>query len=223
MSLRERRSYQPDERSANLPHYARSFAARVHRLLAMGFSRMSSVDYVSAEEEDVTGSFVEAVDAVLDDPTAPPWVRYYAVHEESRVTDPTRKGKGRRRLDIRIDSSESRPRSRFPFEAKRLGPRHPVSEYLGDEGIVRFLDGRYGRRQDLGGMLGYVQAGKSEEWAQKIGVALTEDAQRLLLRPDGSWRREKLTDELDHTYRSRHNRPAVGRPIEIYHTLLAFN
>lgn len=116
--MKERRSYQPDERSANSVEYTRSFVTEVHQLVALGYSRMASADYVLAEEEEITGSLVEAVDAVLDDPTAPRWVDYYTVHEEPRVADSTRKGKSRRRLDIRFDSSEHRPRRRFPFEAK---------------------------------------------------------------------------------------------------------
>jgi hypothetical protein len=210
------------ERSGNSSEYALVFIRRVHRLLGLGYARMTPGDHVCAEEEEITGDLVGAVDAVLDDPASPRWLRWYSVHEEPRVSDLRRRGKRRRRLDIRIDSAEQRPRSRFPFEAKRLGKGHGVGGYLGGEGLCCFVDGRYGAAGLSGGMLGYVQSGSADAWARKIGKAMDKRASSLHLRPDGNWREERLVRELEHTYRSGHDRPTVGTPIELYHTLLVF-
>jgi hypothetical protein len=95
--------------------------------------------------------------------------------------------------------------------------------YLGDEGIQRFLDGRYARNDPIAGMLGYVQAGNPGDWALKIGQAIGRDAARLGLRSSSPWRAEQLADGLPFTYCSGHDRPAIGHPIEIFHTLLLFN
>ena len=221
--MRVRVSYQPKRRSANLPCYMPVFIRGVHTLIAMGYARMCPADHAKAQEEEITGELMQAVEAVVDDPGSPPWVTYYHPREEARVNAPGRKGKRRRRLDIRIDSSESRPRKPFPFEAKRLGPKHGVSLYLGEEGLGCFVHGRYARGESSVGMLGYVQAGSPQEWAKKIAKAIARDAAKLHLLESSPWRRERVVAKLTHTYRSGHSRPDVGQPVEVYHTLLLFN
>ena len=184
---------------------------------------MPSSEFSHAQEEDITGELVRAVDSVLNNTNAPPWTDSFSIHEEPRIHAPNRKGKRRRRLDIRIDSSEIRPRSRLRFEAKRLGPNHGASKYLGTDGLQCFLEGKYARDDNTGGMLGYVQEGTCKEWAQKIGASIAKEKKKHYLTKTGSWRSVRITDKVPFTYRSDHNRPKVGRPIEIYHTLLCFN
>jgi hypothetical protein len=196
---------------------------RAHKLLGRGYTTLKPRDFARAEEEDITGELVDAVDAVLDEANPPRWFRFFSVHGEPRVRDQARKGKKCRRLDIRMDSSQTSPRARFCFEAKRLGPNHGTSIYLGNEGLQRYLDGRYARTQMSAGMLGYVQAGNPADWATKIGQAMTNDANKVGLLESSPWRSEPLATELPFTYRSGHQRPSVGAPIEIFHTLLLFN
>jgi hypothetical protein len=189
----------------------------------MGYATMPSQDFSDAQEEDITGELVRAIDSVIDNANAPPWTDSFSIHEEPRIHAPKRKGKRRRRLDIRIDSSEIRPRSRLCFEAKRLGPNHGVSQYFGTDGLQCFLNGRYARDEHAAGMLGYVQEGTCKEWAQKIDASMTKERKKLYVTTTGSWRSVRMTEKVPFTYRSDHNRPKVGKPIEIYHTLLCFN
>ncbi len=221
--MRGRSHYQPPGASADGKAYADIFVRRVHTLLALGYAALKPADFAGAEEEHITGELVEAIQEVLDDSDTPAWADSFSIHEEPRERHPIRKGKARKRLDIRLDSSEVRPRARLRFEAKRLGPSHGVSVYLGDEGIQRFLDGRYARNDAIAGMLGYVQAGSPGEWAVKIEQALGKDPKELSLRDSSPWRAERLTDHLPFTYCSGHDRPTIGCPIEIFHTLLLFN
>lgn len=188
----------------------------------MGYDRLTPSEFSDSQEEDITGELTRAIDSVLDNPEAS-WMRFLSIHEEPRIHSTRRKGKRRRRLDIRIDSSMVSPRSRLRFEAKRLGPNHGVSKYLGTDGLQCFLDGRYARDDTTGGMLGYVQEGTCKEWAQKIGASITKEGKKLHLTKTGSWRSVKITDRVPFTYHTGHNRPQVGNPMEIYHTLLCFN
>ena len=220
--MRGRSHYQPSGVSANGKAYADVFVRRVHTLIALGYAMLTPTDFARAEEEDITGELVDAIDDVLDSGT-PGWADRYSVHEEPRERHKTRKGKGRKRLDIRLDSSEVKPRARLRFEAKRLGPNHGTSLYLGGEGIQRFLDGRYARNDPIAGMLGYIQVGSPGDWAPTIEQAMTKDAVKLGLRSSSPWRAEQQANGLPFTYRSGHDRPAVGQPIEIFHTLLLFN
>jgi hypothetical protein len=221
--LKDRIAYQPPGISAAGKAYDDAFVRRAHELLGMGYAMLTPGAFASSDEEDITGGLVDAVDAVLDNANAPAWFDWFSVHEDPRVHDPARKGKKCRRLDIRIDSSETRPRPRFCFEAKRLGPNHGVSVYLGSEGLQRFLDGRYARSEMAAGMLGYVQAENPADWASKIEEAMTNDTAAVNLLESSPWRSESLVTELEFTYRSGHDRPNVGAPIEVYHTLLLFN
>jgi len=221
--LRDRSSYQPAGTSANATDYAKTFLRRAHNLVGRGYANLIPAQFACAEEETITGELVQAVETVLDDARAPRWMRWFSIHEDPRVQDPARQGKRRLKLDIRIDSSQNWPRARLHFEAKRLGSNHGISVYLGSEGIQRFLEGRYAHDDPFAGMLGYVQQGQPDEWGTRIKQHMKSHAKNLCLRPSGCWHREKLLPGPSATYRSAHDRPTVGKPIEIFHTLLLFN
>ncbi len=221
--MRGKSYYQPIAKSANGDWYSQAFIRRVHQLLGYGYAELIPANHGGAEEEDITGELVKAVESVLDDVRAPRWIRWFSIHEDSRINDGERQGKRRLKVDIRMDSSLSNPRSRMRFEAKRLGSKHRSSIYLGSDGIKRFLDGRYARNDDFAGMLGYVQEGSLDDWAAELGNAISRDAKELNLSTSGCWRQHQLTPKLPSTYRSGHERPSVGQPIEIFHTLLLFH
>ena len=212
----------PGSESGNTGDFRRVFRKRVHQLLKLGYDRLTPADCCGEQEETITGFLVKAIDAVLNYPTEA-WMRFFFVHEDPRVHDRLRKGRRRRRVDMRVDSSRSRPRTHFSFEAKRLGKAHPVSKYLGDEGMGRILTGTYARDDDEAGMLGYVQSGTLQKWADKIRSKLETDPSRYSMPERGRFSRVEIVDGLDHTYRSNHGRPFVGRPVSIFHTLLQFN
>ncbi len=195
----------------------------MHELLALGYSRLDSRAFHSTDEEAITGELVRAIRDACDDPASPKWVDHFAVHDDPRVDDGVRKGKHRLKVDIGFESSERRPRLRFPFEAKRLGPKHPVSVYLGASGLGCFLRGDYARDEQEAGMLGYVQSGDADDWATKIESELTDKPDAYGVRNDDVFSHEVIDPALTNTYRSRHDRPTVGEPISVYHTLLLMN
>ncbi|UCE59250.1 MAG: hypothetical protein JSU63_17620 [Phycisphaerales bacterium] len=208
--------------SGNADAYRRVFRRQVHELLKLGYDRLTPADCCAEQEETITGFLVEAIDGVLDCPSED-WMRFLSVHEDPRVHDQARKGKRRRRVDLRVDSSVSRARTRFSFEAKRLGKDHPVGEYLGQDGMGCFLSGAYARDDDQAGMLGYVQAGTPQQWVGRIRSALETDPSRYNMPELERFSSVEIVDGLNHTYRSNHDRPSVGRRVSIFHTLLQFN
>jgi hypothetical protein len=114
-------------------------------------------------------------------------------------------------------------RPRFQCEAKRLHSDSSLGEYLGQDGLGRILNGDYAAQHPDAGMLGYVQSGTPEEWANKLESKLKdEDGPYDVLR-GGGLRPMKLSRSLSHTFYSRHNRAPVKAPIDMYHTLLLFN
>lgn len=221
--MRGRSYYQPPGLSTSGRAYAEVFVRRVHHLIGRGYARLTPAEFADSEEEDITGELVRAVDAVLDEPSAARWMRWFSIHEEPRIHHAGRRGKRRLRCDIGIDSSQTQPRARMRFEAKRLDHSHSEATYLGCKGMQRFLDGRYSRDDACAGMLGYVQTGDPEEWAARIERAIRTGAADLCVRTTCVWCQEQLAAELPFTYHSSHERPKVGRPIEIFHALLRFN
>ncbi len=208
--------------SGNTDEIRRVFLKRVHQLLKLGYDQLTPADCCGEQEETITGFLVEAIDGILSD-QAEGWMQFFSIHEDPRVHNRLRTGKRRRKVDMRVDSSLSRPRTRFSFEAKRLGKTHRVSTYLGNDGMGCILTGAYARNDDEAGMLGYVQSGTLQQWADKIRSKLETDPSRYNMPEHGRFSGEKIVNGLDHTYRSNHDRPSVGRPVSIFHTLLQFN
>lgn len=208
--------------SGNVEDYRQITLVRVHELLKLGYQRLDRDSCRAAHEDSISGELADSIEDVLDDGSAD-WMDRFSVHNEAPVRAPKRKGKRRRRVDIRIDSALRRPRTRFAFEAKRLANGPGVDEYLGENGLGRFLRGEYAKTEDTAGMLGYVQSGRPEDWAERIGRTLGESPADYSVLPEGNWRRASLVDGLKHTYCSSHSRQSVDRPISIYHSLLDFS
>jgi hypothetical protein len=184
---------------------------------------MNVVQFRASEEPDISGELVHAMRQVCDDPKSEDWVSFFDPHDDPAVHDAVRKGKKRRRVDIRVDSLEDRPRQRFSFEAKRLHNNRSVKAYLGRKGLGCFLWGDYARDEDTAGMLGYVQSGNPRDWAEKIEATLAKSPDSYGVLKTSPWQQQTLVAGLQHTYRSGHGRKKLPRPIEVYHTLLTFH
>jgi hypothetical protein len=94
------------------------------------------------------------------------------------------------RLDLRFRHRHSQ-RDYFTFESKRLHVTHPKAgfsteypTYVGEDGMMAFIDGQYCKGVPAGGMLGYVMDGKTDiAWN---GLEKRIDAKRNPLKLSGS-------------------------------------
>ena len=200
-----------------------AFLRNCHKLLAMGYARMDAASFQTEEETVITGELVLAMNAALESSDAPSWVAHFAVSDDPPVNAPGRTGKRRRRVDIEVIRTQRGRRPRIQFEAKRFYKSGSVAAYLGAHGMGLFLDGAYAAGHADVGMLGYVQVREPHDWADKIEKKLSGNRTEYGVRDDGHFRRQNLTPTLDSTYRSRHDRPTVGKPVTIFHTFLRFN
>jgi hypothetical protein len=207
--------------SSNSVYLRRVFVRRVHQLVLLGYERLTPSTYGKAEEPSITGDLVEAIDQVLSE-RYEPWMSMFSVHDDPPVNDGRRKGKRRKRVDLRIDSGAVRPRARFRFESKRLGRRHTVKIYLGTDGLGCFLRGDYAREEDQAGMLGYVQRGNLSDWGNKIAQELAKTPALYAVDSASPFCIKSTWSAASQAYHSGHNRTAVGRPILIDHILLVF-
>jgi hypothetical protein len=208
--------------SLNASDFRRIFLVRVHRLLYLGYKRLDIRTYANAEEPDITGDLRGAMEAVIDDPNAVDWLHLFYVEDEHHVNDAKRKGKRRKRVDIRVTASRPRPRNHFSIEAKRLSAKCPIGDYMGSEGLGCFLSGDYAAAEDDAGMLGYIQSKTIDEWAAALKELLDGEAATYQVSDGIAWAEHRFKGGPPMTFHSRHLRKTVGRPIDIFHNLLVF-
>jgi hypothetical protein len=202
--------------------YWDAFRRNVFLLLAMGYERLACTQYSTSEEPDITGELVKAIRQIIEDPQSPQWTMPFAIHDDPPLDDSKRLGKWRKRIDIEFELTDTRPHPRYFFEAKRLSRKGHTGAYRGPKGMGEYLAGNYARDSHEAGMLAYVQTENQSSWADRISSAMGKRGARLMLTQDGQWMRVDMIAELQHIYRTKHNRPAVGRPITLFHILLSF-
>ena len=198
--------------------YRRTFIEHVHVLVWEGYSRLDRSKLSRLHEPEISGLICEAIQRTLDDPTAPDWVDDYEIHDDPPVHDKLRRGKRRRRVDIKLASRRQRPRIRFCFEAKCLNKNAGVSDYLGKEGLGQFIAGTYAASEWDGGMLAYVQSSDCATWCEKVKTKL--DSKKHKLARGGTWQAIAITDLLEHCYQTIHKRPQKLRNIAVLHMFL---
>jgi hypothetical protein len=157
---------------------------------------------------------------LVEDDTAPAWMRNLIPLEDPPQDSPDRFGKAQRRIDIEFVLVRRGWRPRFHFEAKRLYRSDSVREYLGPEGLELFVVGEYARDQDAGGMLGYVQTDQPADWERRIAAGLNASRERLCVCEGTDFEESKSVRELESVHLSYHERNSVARSILMYHTLL---
>jgi hypothetical protein len=208
--------------SANKPYYYASFVMRSHAVVGMGYAGMDAPSFAFHQEEDITGELTRSMQLALCAPSSPRWAKNFWASEEVRVHAHDRLGKRRLRIDIEIVQHGTAPRPRFRFEAKRLHDARSRSEYLGTNGLGRFLDARYAGEDDTAGMLGYVQDGSVQTQADALNVAMKAAREGCRVKEGGDWSELSLAPDLS-TFRSVHHRPSPFPPITMLHTLLLFH
>jgi len=209
--------------SSNREYYLRALRRHAHELINMGYGRLVPSELSGSAETHITGELVQAIHAAMQAPDAPSWVVHYALpKDDPPLNTPGRHGSSRVRVDIEFERVKCGPRPLLRFEAKRLGNGHPVSMYLGDEGLGCFLSGKYPTTHGEGGMLGYIQTESEEHWAAKISAALKEGRRKHTVCKDGQWCSTNIIHGLKHTYRTQHHAPRPGDSLLIHHILLRF-
>lgn len=218
MTLRRVTSYGS---SANGDIYAESLCRHAHELVMMGYGRLRPSDHVASQETEITGELVRAMREAMQEASAPDWVARYALRDDPPLDVPGRYGKARPRVDIEFELVRHGTRPLLRFEAKRLGPGHSTSAYLGEDGLGCFLSGKYPLNHPEAGMLGYVQDGNAGAWAKRIASGLNKAPALYFLHR--KWRKRRVLATCDHTYRTVHAPPKVEGLVTVHHVLLSFS
>lgn len=204
----------------NLPDfevYIRAIKIQVHQLIAWGYQDARYLIKSGSEEPSITGFIKVAINNRLRG-DCPRWCTMYFVVEEEPVEMPGLSGKRRPRTDIIIGMTSHR-RPEYIFEAKRLSKNgFGVDNYVGVEGLGRFVEGKYASRYSEAAMLGYIQSDSLSLWQSKLKVAINKKANELDL--VSAQHDEVIIDEFPLEWVSIHNRKTLGHSIDIYHILL---
>jgi hypothetical protein len=200
--------------------YEAAFRADVHQLLAWGYEDARNLINSSSQEEEITGFIVEAIEKRLDDPETDGRFDRYEVGEDKPLPGEKRTGKRRRRADIRIRSTLSKPRPRYLLEGKRLRKAgFGLPKYLGRDGLLRFVDRTsYSDYTGNISMIAYVQSETPRDWASELETVFS-DASQAELKSMGRFLPDPATLCLEHCFYSVHLRD-TGEKINIYHVLL---
>ncbi len=152
-----------------------------HLLLAWGHADARSKLPTARDEYDLTGFLSDAMDRRIDNPLTPERFSRYSVHNERPISPKNESGKDRLRLDIQIELCGVRPKRCYTFEVKRLrddakaSSSDSLAHYLGDNGVGRFVAGKYDRESGEAAMLGCIQARTPEFWLELIARAFEDD------------------------------------------------
>lgn len=155
-----------------------------HQLLAWSYADTRSKLAKAKDEYEMTGLLSDAMDARINAPQTPERFTYYSVHNEKLISPSGELGKKRPRLDIQIQRNGIRPKPCFTFEAKRLRDdtsstvKDTMRQYLGDDGVRRFVIGRYAQESLEAAMLGCIQAHDAEFWFDQISNAFDSDTSK---------------------------------------------
>lgn len=189
-----------------------------HQILAGGYARMTPAKYFNWKEPDITGDLCKAMTEFMASDEAPSWQALYSVRDDPKLNVDDKLGESRPRIDIEIERVQRGKRPLFRFEAKRLGPNHLVSKYIGSEGLGAFLSGYYPLTHPEAAMLGYVQEKDIRHWHDKL-IKEFQQTQPLHLSKPGLVA-DCLAPALN-TWRSVHQ-TRKHPTVTVWHTLLQF-
>ena len=189
-----------------------------HQILAAGYGRMTPGMYSQWKEPDITGELCKAMSEFMASTEAPKWVVHYSLRDDPKLNVAGKQGESRPRIDIEFERVQRGERPLFRFEAKRLGPNHPVGKYTGSEGLGAFLSGYYPLTHPEAAMLGYVQTDDVGRWHQKLAAEFQQMEPLKLHCPGLS--SASLANGLN-SWRSVHKTDRHSQ-LTIWHSLLLF-
>ena len=178
--------------------YDQSFREDAHQLIAWGYQDARQLIACDQEETEITGFIAAAIQTRLSSVEIDERFDRYSLKEDNPIPGEKRTGKRRMRIDIIIESNV-RPRHKrrpwYTFEAKRLcRPSHPIGNYTGEEGLIRFIRGRYAADFPEVVMLGYVQTDTINHWLAELTkrfetdsanqLSVTQNLSQVIIHPD---------------------------------------
>ncbi len=192
------------------------FIENVHRLLQTGYASLSEKElnhFNRCDEPTITGGLAMQIQQLIDSGKVPGISRAWCVVDNwpeaalhlSLQKQP--KAKKRKLPDLKFRFGGQRQALYFRFEAKRLAGSGDYADLISHEdGLGRFLRRVYGRQDEAGGLLGYVQIGTPEIHAERVRTALVMDPKKYRVSPGGEWTVATWKEGPKCSFRADHSR-----------------
>lgn len=203
------------------------FVERVHELLQAGYEALDATACNLWAEPEISGELAWEIEELLCTRRRP-WMRYWTAVDNWPENEPDQRGskkrlgKRRRLPDIKLKYSGQRETLYFRFEAKKLAGTGDYADLISHkDGLGRFLRRVYGRQDDAGGLLGYVQTESPEIHALRVRNALETNPKKYRVTPGGDWTATTWKDGPKCSFRAVHSRERAS-VIVIFYSFLPF-
>ncbi|SRR5260370_6641859 len=206
------------------------FIERVHCLLQAGYATMTPRDLAHfnlKHEPDITAGLAMRIQQLIDDHALPNVTRAWSVVDnwpENKTHLPLLRqppAKRRKLPDLKFRFGGQRQALYFRFEAKKLAGTGDYDDLISHkDGLGRFLRKVYGREDQAGGLLGYVQTESPEIHAERVRKALVTDPKKYRVSPNGSWAPATWKNGPKCSFRAVHSRERASAIVIFYSFLL---
>jgi hypothetical protein len=143
-------------------------------------------------------------------------------NEPGKLGRTKRLGKRRRLPDLKLKYAGQRETLYFRFEAKKLAGTGDYTDLISHkDGLGRFLRRVYGRHDQAGGLLGYVQTELPEAHAERVRTALSADPKKYQINAGGDWAVVTWKNGPKCCFRAVHSRRG-GSLIVMFYSFLLF-
>lgn len=202
--------------------YRRGLCEVAHELLWWGYEAARSQIHARRQEDEITNYIYEGMLDKLNEPQLDQSYNRYEPHREWHIVGTSRTGKSCQRIDIVVRFTDTRPREKFCFEAKRLKVKsHGIGDYTGPEGMGCYLNEEYAPEDPDAAMVGYLQSDDAKKWLAKLKAKYRDGGNPLscVTDPGVALQPVLIHDQLVNEWQSEHARPTRGN-ITLYHIFL---
>lgn len=207
------------------------FIENVHHLLQAGHASMSDKEinhFNRCDEPTITGGLAMRIQQLIDAGKLPGISRAWCVVDnwpEAALHCPLQKqskAKRRKLPDLKFRFGGQRQALYFRFEAKKLASSGDYEDLISHkDGLGRFLRRVYGRADQAGGLLGYVQTETAEIHSERVRAALAGNRKKYQVIPNGDWTVANWKTGPKCCFRVVHSRKG-GLCIVIFYSFLTF-
>ena len=207
----------------------KQFIERIHCLLQAGYASLTAKQlehFNQKNEPDITAALAMRIQQLIDDHVVPGISRGWSIGDncpENLTHLPlTRQpaAKKRKLPDLKFRFGGLRKALYFRFEAKKLDTTGGYEDLISHEdGLGRFLRKVYGRGDEAGGLLGYVQTETTDIHAERVRSALAGNPKKYRVTASGEWTLVTWKNGPVCSYRVIHAR-ARGPTIMIFYSFL---